>query len=76
MYVRSRFLARRGVLELAMSIEVCMLSWLKGGGVLEHPKHPPVSAPGGPFYRVSQCPPAISDKVWKSVCGELSRLLH
>ena len=25
------FLARRGVLELAMSIEACMLSWLEGG---------------------------------------------
>ena len=44
MYVRSMFLARRGVLELAMSIEAYMLSWLEGG-VLEHPKHPPVSAP-------------------------------
>ena len=44
MYVRSRFLARRGVLELAMSIEVCMLSWLKGG-CLSTPSTPPVSAP-------------------------------
>ena len=44
MYVRSRFLTRRGVLELAMSIEACVLSWLEGG-VLEHPKQPPVSTP-------------------------------
>ena len=40
------FLARRGVLELGMSIEACMLSWLEGG-VLKHPKHPPGSAPEG-----------------------------
>ena len=46
MYVRSRFLARRGgVLELAMSIEACILSWLEGG-CLSTPSTPPVSAPG------------------------------
>ena len=39
------FLARRGVLELAMSIEACMLSWLEGG-CLSTPSTPPVSAPG------------------------------
>ena len=44
MYVRSRFLTRRGVLELAMSIEACMLSWLEGG-CLSTPSTPPVSAP-------------------------------
>ena len=44
MYVRSRFLTRRGVLELATSIEACMLSWLEGG-CLSTPSTPPVSAP-------------------------------
>ena len=34
------FLARRGVLELAMSIEACMLSWLEGGGCLSTPSTP------------------------------------
>ena len=39
------FFARRGVLELAMSIEACMPVCLyvvfAEGGVLEHPNHPP-----------------------------------
>ena len=38
------FLARRGVLELAMSIEACMLSWLEGG-CLSTQSTPPGSAP-------------------------------
>ena len=45
------FLARRGVLELAMSIEACMLSWLEGG-CLSTPSTPPLC--------IRPCAPLIS----------------
>ena len=39
------FLARRGVLELAMSIEACMLSWLEGGCLSTQSTPPPLDPP-------------------------------
>ena len=56
-----------------------MYAEVKGtADLIKHLIKPPMQpiSVGGPFHRVSRCPPATSDRVWKSVCGDLSRLLH